>query len=88
MTSQGQYAEFQGSFVVKTRKNPGIYRVVWQTGFLPIGVTRPGTIEPGVCVDLTGKIDLAPTLPEAAGEPVWPGRQVPAAAGGSVVRGA
>ena len=82
MISQGQYAEFQGSFVMKTRKNPGICRVMWQTGFLPISVTQQGTIAPVVCDDLTGKVDLAPTLPEAAGEPVWPGRSIHCRRGG------
>ncbi|MCY4022380.1 MAG: sulfatase-like hydrolase/transferase [Anaerolineaceae bacterium] len=42
---------------------------------VPLIVSQPGTIAPGVCEDLTELVDLAPTLLEAAGEPVWPGMQ-------------
>ncbi|MCY4527201.1 MAG: sulfatase-like hydrolase/transferase, partial [Anaerolineaceae bacterium] len=42
---------------------------------VPLIISQPGKIAAGICEDLTELVDLAPTLLEAAGEPVWPGMQ-------------
>ncbi len=42
---------------------------------VPLIISQPGRIAAGVCGDLVELVDLAPTLLQAASEPVWPGMQ-------------